>query len=284
MTWAWDQDVGTETELLVLLALADRANDDGESCFPGNPEVARKARVSVRSVPRIADRLEARGLIKILPREGRSNEYKLNVRNEAWPGHQMVKTPATVSGVGDDSQESGVSAGGPLPQSQGCPDSQESGGDDSQESYERHLTSKHQGPGNGDAVPSSPVGSAGEGQPTGSEPEAIKPPAANAGWKAVADKIRFSFTTRDFEKIIEPLTAICDADGVLTLGALSDQHVDQFSAAKALDGRSARQVLADLLGRQIEVRVWTEVTPEARQRASAQRRSKRLMGRREQAA
>src|SRR4051794_958033 len=61
MTWAFDQPIAGN-EKVVLLALADWARDDG-LCWPGQEAIARKARVSDRTVRDILSRLEGRGMI-----------------------------------------------------------------------------------------------------------------------------------------------------------------------------------------------------------------------------
>lgn len=52
------------TALLVLYALADRANDDGTAAFPSQDWIAQRARCSVRTVRRKLKDLEAGGLIQ----------------------------------------------------------------------------------------------------------------------------------------------------------------------------------------------------------------------------
>jgi len=51
-------------ELLVLLALADRANDDGTGCWPSVRTMALESRCSERTVQRILHVLRERGLIR----------------------------------------------------------------------------------------------------------------------------------------------------------------------------------------------------------------------------
>ena len=62
LNWAWQQDTPTPTAKLVLLALADRANEDGE-CWPGMGTVAQMAGVSSRSVSTHLAALEEGGLL-----------------------------------------------------------------------------------------------------------------------------------------------------------------------------------------------------------------------------
>lgn len=61
MKWAWQQDL-LPTPKLVLMALADAANDQG-ICWPSISTVATKCRVSDRTVRRVVQTLIARGLM-----------------------------------------------------------------------------------------------------------------------------------------------------------------------------------------------------------------------------
>lgn len=85
MTWVWGLDELPPSETLVLLALADQANDEG-FCWPTQETIARKARCSVRSVKRAIESLKRAELLRIEHRNtagGRkSNIYHLNVGAE----------------------------------------------------------------------------------------------------------------------------------------------------------------------------------------------------------
>lgn len=85
MTWVWGLKELPASETLVLLALADQANDEG-FCWPTQETIATKARCSVRSVKRAIDSLKRAELLRIEHRnssEGRkSNVYHLNVGAE----------------------------------------------------------------------------------------------------------------------------------------------------------------------------------------------------------
>src|SRR3990167_8098730 len=65
MVWAWAQPIEARDKL-VLMALADHADDDGV-CWPGIKGVAEKNRISVRAVQRHIRSLEAGGLLAVLP-------------------------------------------------------------------------------------------------------------------------------------------------------------------------------------------------------------------------
>lgn len=67
MTRVWDETRFKGTELLVLLCLADHANDDGV-CWPSYDRLALRARCSRRQAIRCLERLIAEGWVK---KEGR---------------------------------------------------------------------------------------------------------------------------------------------------------------------------------------------------------------------
>src|SRR6516225_1438614 len=79
MTSVWD-DFRTQahSELLVLLALADWANDDGY-CWPTITALAAKARLSERAVQQILGRLTTTGRIRRIQGggRGRANRYQV---------------------------------------------------------------------------------------------------------------------------------------------------------------------------------------------------------------
>jgi DNA-binding transcriptional ArsR family regulator len=64
MTWAFEARGLTPVERLILLALADWANDDGE-CWPGQVSIAEKVEVSESTVRRAIRRLEAAEVIEV---------------------------------------------------------------------------------------------------------------------------------------------------------------------------------------------------------------------------
>jgi hypothetical protein len=68
MTRVWADSKQSEGSLLVLLSMADHA-DDGGVCFPSQERLADRARLSVRQVRRVIDRLVMEGELKVL-REG----------------------------------------------------------------------------------------------------------------------------------------------------------------------------------------------------------------------
>jgi hypothetical protein len=82
MAKVWKHSPYGEGTLLVLLAMADWANDDG-FCWPSIPQLAHKSRQSERNVrynlrrleeDKVIDRVEHRG-------KGHRNEYQINLQN-----------------------------------------------------------------------------------------------------------------------------------------------------------------------------------------------------------
>ena len=80
MSAVWsDMRIRSQAELLLLLALAAHARDDGV-CWPSMRSIAAKARVDERSARRIVRRLAERGLITIIE-QGGCDEDGRNVPN-----------------------------------------------------------------------------------------------------------------------------------------------------------------------------------------------------------
>jgi hypothetical protein len=62
MAWAWEQATTSSGEKLVLLALADHANDDGQ-CWPGMERIGQKCGMGKRQVSNHVQRLIEAGLL-----------------------------------------------------------------------------------------------------------------------------------------------------------------------------------------------------------------------------
>ena len=70
MSQVWeDTRIESQAELLVLLALADHARDDG-LCWPSMRSIAGKARIEERSAQRIIRRLIEKGLVELVSQGG----------------------------------------------------------------------------------------------------------------------------------------------------------------------------------------------------------------------
>lgn len=75
-SWAWKNSRAAGATLLVLLALADISDDDGHS-YPGIPHLARKTRLSTRTVRRQLSSLEELGELRVDRHVGRPNVYEI---------------------------------------------------------------------------------------------------------------------------------------------------------------------------------------------------------------
>jgi hypothetical protein len=79
LTWVMHESPSTGNDRLVLLAIADEANDTGGNAFPGIDRIAHKARVSRSTALRCIERLEAAGELAVTRPEqygrGRVNRY-----------------------------------------------------------------------------------------------------------------------------------------------------------------------------------------------------------------
>ncbi|RCW45132.1 helix-turn-helix protein [Halopolyspora algeriensis] len=72
MNWVWEHSPAKGTELLMLLAIADNATDDGTNAYPSVRTLARKTRMGERSVQRIVRKLTEEGHLSVTERGGRN--------------------------------------------------------------------------------------------------------------------------------------------------------------------------------------------------------------------
>lgn len=100
-TWAWSLEEVMGSEAMVLLALADQANDEG-LCWPSQEKLAPKARQSVSTLRRSLRSLEKMGLLTTITRSStrgrRSNLYLLHIG--AKPDLSMKSAKAVNLGEG----------------------------------------------------------------------------------------------------------------------------------------------------------------------------------------
>lgn len=85
LSWAFKQKTGTASTKLVLVALANYA-DEQHSCFPSHIHLAEKCEISDRQVRRCLDDLCRAGLLTKKQRAGTSNRYYLGVDTHVLPG------------------------------------------------------------------------------------------------------------------------------------------------------------------------------------------------------
>lgn len=78
MTWVWDHAPVAGTELLMLLAIADQANDKGKDSWPSIDDLAGRTRLNRRTVQRVLKRLDDDGHLVIEGGGGRRrNRYAI---------------------------------------------------------------------------------------------------------------------------------------------------------------------------------------------------------------
>lgn len=98
--WELDDPDLEGSKLLVLLALADYANDE-DTCWPAMPRLAQRARVSERQAQRIVQWLEERGHIECLARgngKGHSSKYRIILNGDiAMSPNRQAKDDTAMS-------------------------------------------------------------------------------------------------------------------------------------------------------------------------------------------
>jgi len=83
MTWVWDHSPAVGTELLMLLAIADHASDNGRDAWPSIKTLARRTRLGERTVQRVLRRLADEGHLVIHVGGGRrSNHYEIPMTSD----------------------------------------------------------------------------------------------------------------------------------------------------------------------------------------------------------
>jgi len=99
MSHVWDNANASGGELLVLLALADHANDKGV-CWPGVARVARKARMSERHVQRILRKLQRAGQLTMKAGAGNkgTNLYQIPMGGDKLSGVTFPTSGGDISG------------------------------------------------------------------------------------------------------------------------------------------------------------------------------------------
>lgn len=110
--WVWDRSTVSGNSLLVLLAIADHANDAGGGAWPSVRTLAAKVRIDERSVRRILRRLETAGMISVdvSGGPGGANVYTVlmtpdpSVPRADSPPDPGVRTPLTPGSATPDTR------------------------------------------------------------------------------------------------------------------------------------------------------------------------------------
>ena len=86
--WAWQQQGLRWTWKLVLLALADRADESGR-CYPSEARLTRDTGMNRKTIIKAIASLEEEGLVTVDRRSGEVNVYQLN--GVPWRENQSLK-------------------------------------------------------------------------------------------------------------------------------------------------------------------------------------------------
>jgi Helix-turn-helix domain len=83
MTQVWDKSMHKGSELLLMLAIADNANDEGIA-WPRIATIARKIRMSTRQTKRLIKSVESSGELEVVRARGRkySSTYRIVLPDE----------------------------------------------------------------------------------------------------------------------------------------------------------------------------------------------------------
>lgn len=105
MTQAWATNVGDHTDKLVLLALADNANEAGE-CYPSLTNVAIRCEISKRTAIRAIQSLVEAGHVSMRKQIGRNSSYRVHPTSDrespVTESHQCQRvTSDSLSPTGD---------------------------------------------------------------------------------------------------------------------------------------------------------------------------------------
>ncbi|GIV57754.1 MAG: hypothetical protein KatS3mg042_0667 [Rhodothermaceae bacterium] len=92
MTAVWDSQIQERGKLLVLLCLADHANDEG-ICHPSVRRLARRTRLTERHVYNLLSELESEGIVSRISRPGTSTLYRIHVDRLAQLPAEHPPTP-----------------------------------------------------------------------------------------------------------------------------------------------------------------------------------------------
>ncbi len=83
----------TGTKLIMLITLADCADDDGENCYPSMATLAARSRISERQAYRVVSDLIVDGYVEMVEhgRKGRNNRYRLLIPS-SYPATESPKS------------------------------------------------------------------------------------------------------------------------------------------------------------------------------------------------
>ena len=109
MTQVWEHAPVDKGSLLVLLALADFADDSGV-CYPAVPTLAKKARLEERQVQRVVKGLISKGLLSVEWNKGPFGVNLYRVRQNVGGDIRLLKMSHKPSGTVSDDDEENISS------------------------------------------------------------------------------------------------------------------------------------------------------------------------------
>ena len=110
MGWVWDQDIRPPAKKMVLLAVADHADHDGDNAWPSVARLGRMVGIEPRSVQRHLRELEAEGYLIVhnqaggtvrMPSDKRPNLYTVVIRGDTSVAPQDDRGDTSVAPRGD---------------------------------------------------------------------------------------------------------------------------------------------------------------------------------------
>lgn len=116
MAEVWEHANVSQGTLLVMLALADSADERSRECWPAVSSLAKKARLSERQVQRCITELVDYGMIEVFANAGRSGSNLFRVSEVTkWRGDKMSGGDTHVTGGVTPMSPGGVTPMSPKP-------------------------------------------------------------------------------------------------------------------------------------------------------------------------
>lgn len=101
MSEVWRTNLAT-TEKMVLLVIADHANDEGTQSYPSQATIAQKASISIRTVQRVVNQLCALNYIRMFKHSGGSADCREDRRPHLYQINIAKLRGDTMTGRQDD--------------------------------------------------------------------------------------------------------------------------------------------------------------------------------------
>lgn len=114
LSYVWESSRQEGGALLVLLAIADYANEHGLA-YPATKTLARKARLSERQTQRVVKELEAAGEIEVHANKGPGGVNLYRIKRSVFPGDNLSGGDVDVGGGVTPMSGEGVTPMSPKP-------------------------------------------------------------------------------------------------------------------------------------------------------------------------